>query len=73
MEAVKPSICTHGEMRNYYERIRYRKGPKSAKVATARRLLTIVYRVLRDQDTFKLHKMDIGKKVGSPSLDTSAA
>ncbi len=73
VEAVKPAICTHGEMRSYYERIRYRKGPKAAKVATARRLLSIVYRVLRDKDTFKLHKMDIVKKVESPSLDTSAA
>jgi hypothetical protein len=29
-----------------YERLRHRKGPNAAQVATARRLLTIVYRVL---------------------------
>jgi transposase len=72
-EAVKPAICSNGELRSYYERIRYRKGPKAAKVATARRLLSIVYRVLRDKDTFKIHKMDIGKKAESHSAFTSAA
>lgn len=73
VEAVRPAICTNGELRSYYERIRHRKGPKAAKVATARRLLSIVYRVLRDKDTFKIHKMDIGKKAGPPSQYTSAA
>ena len=73
IEAVKPAICSNGEIRYYYERIRYKKGPKAARVATARRLLAIVYRVLRDKDTFKLYKKDIGKKVGSPSQITSAA
>ncbi len=74
VEAVKPAICSNGELRSYYERIRYKKGPKAARVATARRLLAIVYRVLRDKDTFnKLYKMDIVKKVGSPSQITSAA
>jgi transposase len=73
VEAVTPAICSNGELRSYYERIRYKKGPKAARVATARRLLAIVYRVLRDKDGFKVYKHDIGKKAGSPSQYTSAA
>jgi transposase len=73
VEAVTPAICSNGEMRSYYERLRYKKGPKAARVATARRLLAIVYRVLRDKDTFKVYKKDIGKKAGLPSQFTSAA
>ena len=73
VEAVTPAICSNGELRSYYERVRYKKGPKAARVATARRLLMIVYRVLRDKDTFKVYKRDIGKKAGSPSQFTSAA
>jgi transposase len=73
IEAVKPAICSNGEIRSYYERIRYRKGPKAAMVATARRLLAIVYRVLRDKDTFKVYKTDIYKKAGAPSHITSVA
>lgn len=73
VEAVTPAICSNGELRSYYERIRYKKGPKAARVATARRLLMIVYRVLKDKDTFKVYKKDIGKKAGLPSQFTSAA
>jgi transposase len=46
VEAVWPAIRTDRAMRGYFERIRAQKGPNPAKVATARRLATIVYRVL---------------------------
>ena len=73
VEAVKAAISSNGELRSYYERIKRNKGPKAAKVATARRLLAIVYRVLKEKDTFKLYKYELRKKVESPSPRTSAA
>jgi hypothetical protein len=48
VEAVRPAVKTDPELRAYYDRLRHRKGPNPAKVATARRLLTIVHRVLKD-------------------------
>jgi len=73
VEAMKPAISSNGELRSYYERIRYKKGPKAAKLATARRLLAIVYRVLKEKDTFKMYKTEIKRKTESPSSTTSAA
>ncbi len=46
IEAVWPAIRTDPGLRDYYDRVRVSKGPNPAKVATARRLATIVYRVL---------------------------
>lgn len=46
IEAVAPAVRSDPDLARYYERLRHRKGPNAAKVATARRLLTIVYRVL---------------------------
>jgi transposase len=73
VEAVIPAISSNGELRSYYERIRYKKGPKAAKLATARRLLAIVYRVLKEKDTFKLYRYELIKRAESPSLNSSAA
>ena len=73
VEAVIPAICSNGELRSYYERIRYKKGPKAAKLATARRLLAIVYRVLKEKDPFKLYKIELKTRTESPSSETSAA
>ena len=72
VEAVIPAICCNGELRSYYERIRYKKGPKAAKLATARRLLAIVYRVLKEKDPFKLCKTELKQRAELPSIDTSA-
>ena len=72
VEAVKPTISNNGELRAYYDRVRYRKGPKAAKLATARRLLAIVYRVLKEKDSFKLYKDDLKREAESPSIRSSA-
>ena len=72
VEAVIPAICSNGELRSYYERIRYKKGPKAAKLATARRLLAIVYRVLKEKDPFKLYKIELKTRAELPSFDPSA-
>lgn len=42
VEAVWPAIRADFDLRIFYERIKKRKGANSAKVATARRLLTII-------------------------------
>jgi hypothetical protein len=73
VEAVIPAISSDMELKRYYERIRYNKGAKAAKVAAARRLLCIVYRVLKEKDTFKLNKRELRYKgVESPSISPSA-
>jgi len=48
VEAVVPAITHDLEFRAYYERLKAAKGANRAKVATARRLLTIAFRMLRD-------------------------
>jgi transposase len=73
VEAVIPAISSNMELKRYYERIKYNKGAKAAKVAAARRLLCIVYRVLKEKDTFKLNKRELTYKgVESPSISPSA-
>ncbi|HAX62389.1 MAG TPA: IS110 family transposase [Elusimicrobia bacterium] len=52
IEAVWPAIRSDLELRNYYERLKKEKGPNRAKVATAKRLLTIVYKVLKDNRNY---------------------
>ena len=66
------AIAEASELRSYYERIRYKKGPKAAKLATARRLLAIVYRVLKEKDPFKLYKIELKTRTELPSFDPSA-
>jgi len=48
IEAVWPAIRAEGPLRRYYHGVARRKGANTAKVATARRLLTFAYRVLKD-------------------------
>jgi len=69
VEAVVPAINSSGELRSYYERIKSRKGSKVAKVATARRLLCIVYRVLKERDSFRVNKKDIRKKFSGAAFN----
>jgi len=49
IEAVGPAISGDPDLYAYYQRLRIRKGANAARVATARRLLTIVYRVLSQE------------------------
>lgn len=53
VEAVWPAIQKDVGLRDVYENLRRRKGANPAKVATARRLLTIVYRVLSEQREYR--------------------
>lgn len=53
VEAVWPAIQKDVELNQYYHRLAQRKGPNPAKVATARRLLTVVYRVLAENREYR--------------------
>lgn len=53
VEAVWPAIRSDEGLRVYYHRLQSRKGPNPAKVATARRLATIVYRVLSEHRAYR--------------------
>jgi transposase len=53
VEAVWPAIQKDVQLNVYCHRIAKRKGPNPAKVATARRLLTIVYKVLKEDREYR--------------------
>jgi len=53
IEAVPHAIKSDPELYAYYERVRLKKGNNTAKVATARRLLTIIYRVLSQRRPYE--------------------
>ena len=56
VEAVWPAIRADFDLRIFYERIKKRKGANSAKVATARRLLMIIYRMLKENRPYIPYK-----------------
>ncbi len=53
IEAVYPAIRKDAELRLYFERIAARHGKNTAKVATARKLLSIVYRIWTDNRPYQ--------------------
>lgn len=53
VEAVRPAVTTDPDLRRYYERLRQRKGPNPAKVATARRLLLLAHHVLSQERPYR--------------------
>ena len=53
VEAVWPAIQKSLEVSQYYYCLADRKGANPAKIATARRLLTIVYRVLKENREYR--------------------
>ena len=52
LEAVIPATRASLEIRGLYSRLARRKGPNVAKVAVARRLLTIIYRLLKEKRSY---------------------
>jgi transposase len=56
VEAVWPAIRADFDLRCYYEKLKKRKDANSAKVATARRLLTIIYRMLKENRPYIPYK-----------------
>ena len=58
VEAVWPAVRSDFDIRLYYQRRKKRKGANSAKVAAARRLLTIIYRVLKEKRAYIPYKRE---------------
>jgi transposase len=56
IEAVWPAIQKDIILRIYYEKLKARKGANTAKVATARRLLSIIYSVLREERSYVVNR-----------------
>jgi transposase len=53
VEAVVPAITSDYWLRSHYEHIKSRRGSNTAKVAVARRLLTLVHRVLTQRRPYR--------------------
>jgi len=53
IEAVIPAIRKDAQIRSYYYSMKAKKGSNSAKVATARRLLKIVYQVWKENRFYR--------------------
>jgi len=51
-ESVSPALRKDHDLRVFHNRLARRKGANPAKMATARRLLTIIWRVLKENRTF---------------------
>jgi len=58
VEAVYPAIRKDAGLSILYHRLARRKGPNVAKVATARRLLTILYRMLTENRPYVPYRMN---------------
>jgi transposase len=56
VEAVWPAIKSDFDLKVFYERLARRKNTNAAKVATARRLLTIIYRILKERRSYVPYK-----------------
>jgi transposase len=55
IEAVWPATVADVRLKIFYQSRAWRKGANVAKVATARKLLTIVYRVLKEERPYDIH------------------
>ena len=58
VEAVWPAIRKDPSLRLYYNRIARKNGSKAAKIAVARRLLTIVYRIMKEKRLYYPGKVE---------------
>jgi transposase len=54
VEAVWPAITSDAFFRIHYQRLKKKKGGNSAKVATARKLLSVIYRVWKEDRDYEL-------------------
>jgi transposase len=70
IEAAQTAVRSDSEFRAYYQRIKIRKGTNAAKVATARRLLTIVYRLLRQVRFYERRTPSLDNAINPAALVT---
>ena len=71
IEAVSPAIKSDADLYAYYQRLRIRKDANAARVATARRLLTIVYRVLSQKRLYERRNRRAIRRLAPAALVTS--
>lgn len=55
VEAVIPAVSSSYYLRSYYERIKRRSGSNHAKVATARKILSLIWTVLTEKREYQEH------------------
>jgi transposase len=72
VEAVPPAIKHDTELFTYYQRLKIRKGNNPATVATARRLLTIAYRVLKQKRLYEKRNKIPKRTVSRPPSFSSS-
>lgn len=68
IEAVIPAIRKSPRLKYYYQKIKSRKGPNAAKVATARKLLELIYCVLKEKRNYYETKKEFRLPSSPPSL-----
>ena len=71
IEAVQPAVSSDADLYAYYQRLRIRKDANAARVATARRLLTIVYRVLSQERLYQKRTRRVRRSLAPAALVTS--
>jgi transposase len=71
IEAVQPAISCDADLFACYQRLKMKKGANAAKVATARRLLTIVYRVLSQERLYERRNKRARDHIAPAALVTS--
>jgi transposase len=68
VEAIWPAVRSHPELGAYHHRISVQKGANPAKIATARRLATIIYRVLSQGRPYRVSGSRLpSRHLGGPS------
>ena len=67
VEAAIHSLKDRGDIRAFYLRIRRKKGSKVARVATARKLCCVLYRILSHEDTYKVYRTKKQSRLGLAS------
>jgi hypothetical protein len=55
IEAAIHAAQSPGELKRFYNRIKRKKGTKIARVATARKLCSIVYRILTERTPHRIY------------------
>lgn len=71
IEAVPHAIKSDPALYAYYEKLRIKKGNNAAKVATARRLLTIIYRVLSQGRFYEKRAAGLSRNLTPAALVSS--
>ena len=71
IEVVQPAISCDADLFADYQRFKMKKGANAAKVATARRLLTIAYRVLKQERLYERRNRRAIGRLAPAALVTS--